>query len=209
MVNYIKNLFLSFTFDSALNFTGRKFTSGIEEVSTLKMRTINFGLLAKVAAIFGGIFLVIFAFGFISQNLPTKNQIKKSVATVSPKIEKPVSTKSVSTTAVEKKVVEPPIKPPVAVINKQDYIIEVLNGTGTKGLAGQTKDFLTSKGYNVTTVGNAPSAIYEQTVIQYKVSKEAVLTDLTSTLSERYSVIRGDQLSENDRFDIIIIVGRK
>lgn len=206
LVNYIKNLFLSFTFDNTLNFTGRKFTSGIEEVSKLKMKAINFGLLAKIAAVFVGIFLVIFAFGFIRQNLPTKNQIKKSVATVSPKIEKPVSTTSA---AIEKPVADPPTQPSVPVSNKQDYIIEVLNGTVTKGLAGQTKDFLTSKGYSVTTVGNAPSANYEQTVIQYKVSKEAIVSDLTSTLSERYSVIRGDQLNENDRFDIIIIVGRK
>ncbi len=207
LVNYIKNLFLSFAFDNELNFVGRKFTSGIEEANKLKMKTINFGFLAKTVVGFLVVILIISSSGFIWQNVVTNKKGTQSVATVSPKVEKPVSTPSA--VVVEKPVVDPPIQQSVTVINKQDYIIEVLNGTGTKGLAGQTKDFLTSKGFSVTTVGNAPTANYEQTVIQAKTSKQAIVSDLTSILSERYSVIRGDQLSENDRFDIIIIVGRK
>ena len=186
---------------------GRKFTSGIEEANKLKMKTINFGFLAKTVVGFLVVILIISSSGFIWQNVVTNKKGTQSVATVSPKVEKPVSTPSA--VVVEKPVVDPPIQQSVTVINKQDYIIEVLNGTGTKGLAGQTKDFLTSKGFSVTTVGNAPTANYEQTVIQAKTSKQAIVSDLTSILSERYSVIRGDQLSENDRFDIIIIVGRK
>lgn len=207
LVNYIKNLFLSFAFDNELNFVGRKFTVGIEEANKLKMKTINFGLLAKTVVGFLVVILIIFGSGFIWQNVVTNKKVTQSVATVSPKTKKTI--KPTSAAPVEKPVVEIPSQPPVAVINKQDYAVEVLNGTVTKGLAGQTKDFLTSKGYNVTAIGNATATNYEQTVIQAKVSKQAIVPDLTSTLAERYSVIRGDQLAENDRFDIIIIVGRK
>ncbi len=207
LVNYLKNLVLSFAFNSELNFAGGRSAVGIHEAQQANLKPANFELLARVSVGFLGIALIIFVSGFIWQNLISNKKVRQSVATVSPKIKKPVSTTSVTT--VEKQAVEPPAQVPVVVINKQDYSIEVLNGTSTKGLANQTKDFLTSKGYNVIAIGNATMANYEQTVIQAKASKQAILTDLTSTLSERYSIVRGDQLAETDRFDIIISVGRK
>lgn len=207
LVNYFKNLFLSYAYNNELNFTGRKFSHNIEEAKKINIKPINLGLLVKIVVGFLVVALVIAATVFLSQTLFSKKQVKKPDLVVSKKTQTPVGTSSA--TAKEKTVVVPTVQPPAPIINKQDYAIEVLNGTGTSGLANQTKNFLISKGYNVLATGNAATTNYEQTVIQAKVSKEAILPDLTSTLSERYSVIRGDQLNESDRFDIIIIVGRK
>ncbi len=207
LINYYKNLFLSIGTYNELNFTGKKFTGSIVEAHKKNREPLNLHSFVKVVAVLLGIILLIFAVGFIRENLFSKKQDNEIKTPVDQKAEKPASTPSAK--IVEEPVEEPKSQPPVPIINKQDYTIEVLNGTGTKGLANQTKVFLVSRGYNVPAVGNAPTTNYEQTVLQYKASKEAILTDLTSTLSERYSVIRGDLLKENDQFDIIIIVGRK
>ena len=126
------------------------------------------------------------------------NEIKKATQSAS----------KATTSSSDQKPVEEQT-PPIPTINKSELKIQILNGTTTKGLAGQTKDLLVSKGYSVTNIGNAESSNYDQTIVKFKVSKEATLDDLTSALSERYSVIRGDHLNEGDQFDIIIIIGGK
>lgn len=120
-----------------------------------------------------------------------------------------INSKPTASTSAEKAVETPIPTPTPPTLNKTELKMQILNGTTTKGLAGQTRDFLVSKGYSVTNIGNAESSSYDQTIIKFKVSKEVALDDLTKVLSERYSVIRGDHLNESDQFDIIIIVGRK
>lgn len=207
LVNYHKNLLLSFSYDDNLNFAGKKFLPGISEANKINVKSVNFRSLGKITAIFLGAILILLVINLVSKNLLGVIHTKKAPVTVTRKFEK-IASKSASA-AAKKIVVVPPVQAPPPTINKQDYVIEVLNGTNVTGLAGKTKTFLTTEGYNVIATGNADSNNYDQTVIQIKASKEAILADLTSTLSERYSVIRGDNLAESNRFDIIIFVGRK
>ncbi len=50
-------------------------------------------------------------------------------------------------------------------IVKENAVINMLNGTVTAGLAGQKAEELRSYGYNIGTVGDAPTKAYEKTVI--------------------------------------------
>jgi len=45
------------------------------------------------------------------------------------------------------------------------YTVEVLNGTTVSGLAGRTAEIIRGFGYDVISIGNAPHAGYENTVI--------------------------------------------
>jgi anionic cell wall polymer biosynthesis LytR-Cps2A-Psr (LCP) family protein len=45
------------------------------------------------------------------------------------------------------------------------YTVEVLNGTSVAGLAGRTAEILRGFGYDVISIGNAPHAGYENTVV--------------------------------------------
>ena len=96
---------------------------------------------------------------------------------------------------------------PSSVINKADFKIQVLNGTGKVGAATSMRDFLVSKGYTVVGVGNADSYNYQLTTVRIKESKKEVTEHLTKDLEERYAINVGSPLSEGEQFDILIIVG--
>lgn len=95
-------------------------------------------------------------------------------------------------------------------INKAEAKIRVLNGSGKAGMASVVKEFLESKGYKVTSIGNADSFDFAQTVIRFKQTfknfQEALLVDL----SDKYSVkVSGDALEATDSADIEVIAGSK
>ena len=171
--------------------------------SRIKRLSITTLLLASFFSVFIGAFLLFKSFfkeraGSNEIKMASQSASKTTTSSSEQKqpTQKPIATESQTTITT-------------ATINKADLKIEVLNGTTIKGLAKETKGFLVSKGYTVTNTGNATNSDYDQTIVKYKISKEAALEDLTSTLSERYSISRGDHLNENDQFDIIIIIGRK
>ena len=111
-----------------------------------------------------------------------------------------------ATSEAEKKQATPSSKPK-KVINKKDYTIQVLNGSGTAGAAGQARDFLTSKGYLVKNLGNADNFNYAKTTLRIKKSKKAISDLLTKDLKPRYAITVGSPLPEGEQFDIVIIVG--
>ncbi len=86
--------------------------------------------------------------------------------------------------------------------------IQVLNGSGKKGAAGQGATLLRNAGYNVTSVGNAESFDYVKTVVQLKKSKNQFKETLLKDLSRSYTVDPAVQtLAESASVDAIVIIG--
>lgn len=86
--------------------------------------------------------------------------------------------------------------------------IEVLNGSGTPGLAGKVASFLRSNGYGITSTGNADTFDYTKTTIQIKKSKNQFSAQLRKDLSASYTVDPTIQtLAESATPDAIVIVG--
>lgn len=99
---------------------------------------------------------------------------------------------------------------PGANIDKTKAKVRVLNGSGKAGVASSAKDFIESKGYKVTAVGNAANFDFTQTVIKLKAAfanfKEALVADL----SDKYSVsVSNSELEASDSADVEITVGSK
>ncbi len=94
-------------------------------------------------------------------------------------------------------------------IEKSSLSIKILNGAGISGLAGQLKNRLTQAGYSVSEIGNSPSL--ENTTIQIKSSQktnEELINEITQIVSERYVPQMGPDLTEEDAYDIIIMIGK-
>ncbi len=100
----------------------------------------------------------------------------------------------------------PIIEMPVEV-DLQAYSIEVLNGSGVTGAAGDAQEALEEEGFKVDSVGNADSTDFELTKITAaeKVDKE-YLQKLTEFLKKTYSIDEDIEKAENDT-DVTIIIG--
>lgn len=174
-------------------------SSQVAEKSRLKPIYLFLPLLA-IAAITVFIFWPnlkdIFLSRFADQGV-TSSQ-KQTTAAASPQKEASPSAEKKETTVSPK---------PKTSINKNDFTIQVLNGSGKIGVAGVAKDFLISKGYNVANTGNADHFNYQKTTVQIKTSKKAISDLLTKDLKERYSIDIGSPLAEDEQFDILIIIG--
>jgi len=92
-------------------------------------------------------------------------------------------------------------------VNKKNYKIRVLNGSGKVGAAADAKTLLESKGYLVTSTGNADHFNYTTSQIRVKKSKEIISGPLTKDLKQRYSISVGSVLSENEPYDVLITIG--
>lgn len=86
--------------------------------------------------------------------------------------------------------------------------VEVLNGSGTAGLARQVADQLQSSGYRVTSTGNAPGFDYERSQI-------IVRADMTDRAQQIMQVIgtadiktADDSAGESRTADITVIIGK-
>ncbi len=104
----------------------------------------------------------------------------------------------------EAPVIEVPTKKPV---DLSLYTIQVLNGTGTAGVAAKVRDQLTTEGFKVGSVGNAESDDVEKTEIAAakKVDKE-YLNKLKEILGKTYVV---DEVSEfaSGSADVVVTIG--
>lgn len=112
------------------------------------------------------------------------------------------SAKKEATKSVEKK---EELKP---ILKKSSLRIEVLNGSGVVGTAGEGSNFLTNKGYKVVSTGNASNYNFTKTEVRIKKSKEDFLSLLTKDLSSNYTVIKGESLNESASFDAQVIIGK-
>ena len=87
--------------------------------------------------------------------------------------------------------------------------LNVQNGSGIEGVAGEAADFLKSKGYSVTGTQNADRYDYKGVVIKVKSSENVYLTILKKDLSEKYAVSStSSDLPSDSPTDAIIIIGK-
>lgn len=95
-------------------------------------------------------------------------------------------------------------------LKKEDLKLEILNGSGISGKAGEAKQFLENLGYKNIEIGNADSAGYAKTEISIKDAKAAYLPILLKDLKDNYTVsAKAGSLEETSQYDAVIIIGQK
>jgi len=95
-------------------------------------------------------------------------------------------------------------------IKKSDITIIIENGAGINGLAGRTKEFLEELGYKILDIKDAELTGRENTIIKFKVSNIKYKDLLKNDVDERFlDVIIQDDLPEDEKYDVLIILGSK
>jgi len=109
--------------------------------------------------------------------------------------------------------IEPQSSPsasPSASVKRSEVKVQVLNGSGTSGLAGKAKTYLEGLGYKDVAVGNAGSSDFAETEIQIKDGIKGFLDTITTDLSKNYTVSEETKvLIASSKFDIVITLGKK
>ncbi|MFH2061923.1 MAG: LytR C-terminal domain-containing protein, partial [Candidatus Beckwithbacteria bacterium] len=90
-----------------------------------------------------------------------------------------------------------------------EYKVQVLNGTGGKGVAGAVKDILEAEGFENVEADNADELDHTKTTIQLKAdTPETVWEAIKKVLDSDYDVVKSNEfLSEESDYDVIITVG--
>lgn len=97
---------------------------------------------------------------------------------------------------------------PAPLIDKSIYSVQVLNGNGVAGSAGEVETVLTDAGFVVEATGNADTWDYQSTTYRVKSSLDTqVVEDLVEALEQQYTVVEGEAIAEGEAYDIIVIVG--
>ncbi|MCS7093071.1 MAG: LytR C-terminal domain-containing protein [Patescibacteria group bacterium] len=96
---------------------------------------------------------------------------------------------------------------PQVTIKKEELKIQVLNGSGIPGKAGELRSILKEKGYSEVITGNADNFNYQNTEIKVKKSKSQALNQIKKDLGYYFSLLKESFLEEREIPDIIIIVG--
>ncbi|MBI5358248.1 LytR C-terminal domain-containing protein [Candidatus Amesbacteria bacterium] len=99
------------------------------------------------------------------------------------------------------------IATPVPVFKREDFKIQVLNGSGIGGLAGKAKTKLEALGYPEVAVGNADSKDYISTKLSIKKSKANFLADIKKDLSGYTLAQDTGTVTGDSEFDVEIILG--
>lgn len=101
-----------------------------------------------------------------------------------------------------------PTPEPTQTVDKQDLAIQILNGSGAPGAAGEGRDYLQNLGYENISVGNADSYAYEQTEVYVKEEMKGMLETMIEDLKEEYELeVQSEYLDEDSDYDIRIIIG--
>ena len=102
-----------------------------------------------------------------------------------------------------------PTASPEAKLDRMEYGIEVLNGSGKSGQAAAMQKILEEAGFKVDSVGNADDSSYTDSEISAKEGiKKDFLNELTKELSKTYVVSKKiGKLPDDEDSDITIIVG--
>lgn len=86
--------------------------------------------------------------------------------------------------------------------------IQVLNGSGTVGGAGEARDHLTSKGYEKVDTSNTDNFDYQGVTINIKSSRQKFLSDIQDALKDKYTISTTGTLSSDSTYDVVVIVGK-
>jgi hypothetical protein len=102
-----------------------------------------------------------------------------------------------------------PSPTPEEKVDLSTYNIQVLNGSGVAGRAGEVSTLLTETGFEKSSTGNADSYDYTQTEVKIKKDiPNKVFKEIEKALKDNYD-IKQKKLDENSKFDVVIIVGEK
>lgn len=97
---------------------------------------------------------------------------------------------------------------PETEIDVATLLVEVLNGSGIPGAAGDLASDLETAGFEDIDTGNADQYDYEETVVSVKPGQDEVYTLVLEAIQDNYEVIQGDDLDEDSDFDVQVIVGQ-
>lgn len=105
---------------------------------------------------------------------------------------------------------QPTATPTPAPVDKKAVAVEVLNGSGEKGVALKMKSVLEEAGYTVKKMGNAENFSFEKTEIHVKADKEEYLEALAADLKDSYTIeTKAADLDEDSAYDVQIIIGKE
>lgn len=94
----------------------------------------------------------------------------------------------------------------VASPNNADFTVQVLNGSGTAGLAGKFSAKVEGLGFQVTGTGNADKFDYAKTIIRAgSAVPEGVLTNLKTILPK---TVLDETLTSSNSANLVIILGK-
>lgn len=94
-------------------------------------------------------------------------------------------------------------------LERANFKVSVLNGTGTSGLAKKTADKLKSLGYQIDKTGNATNSAFTQTVVRVKPSLQNLLSQLIKDLTPDFSGSGGPSLEDSSSTDAEVILGKE
>ncbi|MEK7617234.1 MAG: LytR C-terminal domain-containing protein, partial [Patescibacteria group bacterium] len=172
-----------------------------------KDRTKLIILIIAILLVVGGFFL----FNKSNSTKEEESVVEEKVVVPTKKVTPTPEEDITPTEAVDEESSEPtpsPIPTTGAVKSAKELNIQVLNGSGTAGAAGEVEAFLKELGYEVVITGNADNFDYEGVTINIKSSRSSFLDDIKSDLSDKYTVNdETGNLSSSSEFDVTIIIG--
>lgn len=94
-------------------------------------------------------------------------------------------------------------------VDKAEFTIKILNGSGIAGEAGRAKTLLEDGEFTIDSTGNADAYDYEETVIQAGADvSDAWIEALTEELEKEYTVKATiEELSDDEDVDVVVIIG--
>jgi hypothetical protein len=96
------------------------------------------------------------------------------------------------------------------VLERKELKIMIENGAGIAGLAGKSKTFLEKLGYIIYDIGDSAVTGREATTLKFKKSKIEYKDLVTTDMKEKYtSIVVEEDLAEDSKYDLLIIVGSK
>lgn len=102
-----------------------------------------------------------------------------------------------------------PTATPTPSIDRKTVNIKILNGSGTKGLAGEVKSLLQEKGYTEIITANAQSFDVEKTTVEAKKDKQDAALVFIQDMAENITFTKNEitELDEDDSADIVVTLG--
>jgi hypothetical protein len=107
-----------------------------------------------------------------------------------------------------KKVVEPTKAPKKAQINRSEWTLEILNGSGIPGLAAKATAKLTEQGYTVIKTGNADNQDYAKSELFIAENMQSKAQLLIDDLSSSYTFSSDPEVLKNSTVSARIIIGK-
>lgn len=92
-------------------------------------------------------------------------------------------------------------------VNKTEFEIEVLNGSGISGEAATVQELLEDDGFVVSGIGNAQGVGVTKTIIASKEDVSKSFIDALQETLEKRGPVETEELDEDETSDVIVTVG--